>query len=195
MKKIQLMWVVFLFIFSFVLAGCGPTAHVQKDDTVNFSNYKTYAWSETSNTKERNKMKKALTEQQIKAAVGKELDKQGWREENKNPDVLLNYDVLVEKNTVQQSDPVYSRPFTRTFYNPYYRRFYSVHYPSRFLGYDERNITTREGTITITMTDTNTDKMVWQGWTTDEVDSRNLKEKEVESSVKAIFRKFDVAKK
>lgn len=195
MKSKQMMWVATLFIFSLVLQSCGPTAHVQKDDTVNFSNYKTYAWSKTGNATEKNATKKSLTEQQIKAAVGKELEKQGWREEKKNPDVLLNYDVLVEKNTVQQSDPVYSRPFTRTFYNPYYRRFYSVYYPSRFLGYDERNVTTREGTITITMTDTNTDKMVWQGWTTDEVDSRNLTDKEVESSVKAIFRKFDVAKK
>ncbi|MES2849266.1 MAG: DUF4136 domain-containing protein [Bacteroidota bacterium] len=194
MKKMQMMLAGALVFFSFVLQGCGPTAHVQKDNTVNFSNYKTYAWSEASDTKEK-KGSRSLTRQNIKNAVANELQKQGWREVKRNPDVLLNYDVLVEKNTVQQSDPVYSRPFTRTFYNPYYRRFYSVYYPSQFLGYDERNVTRKEGTITITMTDTDTDKMVWQGWTTDEVDSRNLTDKEVESSVKAIFRKFDTAKK
>jgi hypothetical protein len=45
------------------------------------------------------------------------------------------------------------------------------------------------------MTDAKTDKMVWQGWTTDEVNSKNLTAKEIQASVKSIFRKFDVAKR
>ena len=45
------------------------------------------------------------------------------------------------------------------------------------------------------MTDAETDKMVWQGWTTDEVNNRNITSKEIQNSVKSIFRKFDVAKK
>jgi len=44
------------------------------------------------------------------------------------------------------------------------------------------------------MIDTRTDKTVWQGWTTDEVRSKNLTSKEIQNSVKAIFKKFDVAK-
>lgn len=52
----------------------------------------------------------------------------------------------------------------------------------------------REGTITISMIDTRTDKTVWQGWTTDEVNSRNLTSKEIQNSVKSIFKKFDIAK-
>ena len=195
MKKMQMMFAGAVALFSFVLTGCGPTAHVKKDNTVNFSNYKTYSWSQPGDAKDKKTADNSLTEQNIKIAVANELEKQGWREVKRNPDMLLNYDVLVEKTTSQQSDPVYSRPFTRTFYNPYYRRYFSVYYPSQFLGYDERNVTRREGTITITMTDTGNDKMVWQGWTTEEVGSKNLTDKEVESSVKAIFRKFDVAKK
>ena len=31
----------------------------------------------------------------------------------------------------------------------------------------------REGTVTITMVDAKTNKTVWQGWTTDEVNSKN----------------------
>jgi hypothetical protein len=45
------------------------------------------------------------------------------------------------------------------------------------------------------MVDAKTSKTVWQGWTTDEVNSRNLTSKEIESSVKNIFRKFDIASK
>lgn len=195
MKKMQSLLLGAVVIFSIVLSGCGPIAHVQKDNTVNFSDYKTYAWSATGDPKEKKNKNNFLTEQVIKQAAEKELEKQGWSEVKRNPDVLLNYDVLVEKTTVQQSDPVYSRSFTRSFYNPYYRRFFSVYYPSQFLGYDDRSVSVKEGTITITITDTDTDKTVWQGWSTNEVDSKQLTDKEVESSVKAIFRKFDLAKK
>lgn len=180
---------------SFVMIGCGPTAHVQKDETVNFSHYKTYAWSESGDSKAAPKNGTSFTEKQVKNVVDKELEKQGWVVTKRNPDVLLNYDVLVEKTTTRQSSPVYSRSFTRTFYNPYARRFFSVYYPSQLVGYDDRRVPVKEGTVTITMTDTDTDKAVWQGWTTNEVNSKNLSDKEIESSVKAIFRKFDVAKK
>ena len=176
--------------FVFLLASCAPTAHIEKDDAVDFRNYKTFAWVE----KDKNS-KSGLTEQKVRQAVSKELEKTaGWRENKRNPDVLLSYDVLVERSVKSQSDPMYTRPFTRTFYNPYSRRFYNVYYPSRFMGYDNYDVPTREGTVTITMADANTEKTVWQGWTTGEVDSRHMSTKEIQSSVKAIFRKFDIAK-
>jgi hypothetical protein len=134
-------------------------------------------------------------EQKFKDAVTKALDKQGWRMDNRRPDVLISYDVLVERSSRAQSDPVYSRPFTRTYFNPYTRRFYNVYYPSQFMGYDDYSVPVREGTVTITVTDANTDKVVWQGWTTDEVNSRNLTSREINSAVKSIFRKFDVARR
>jgi hypothetical protein len=62
------------------------------------------------------------------------------------------------------------------------------------MGYDRNQRMVNEGTITISMIDTRTDKMVWQGWTTDQVNNRHLTSKEIQNSVKAIFRKFDVAK-
>jgi hypothetical protein len=189
MKKYWKVWSGCI-AFVFLLASCAPTAHIEKDDATDFSQYKTFAWVEKDKHAKNN-----LTEQKIRDAVSKELEKNaGWKENKRNPDVLLSYDVLVERSVRQQSDPVYTRPFTRTFYNPYSRRFFNVYYPSRFMGYDDYSVPTREGTVTITMTDANTEKAVWQGWTTDEVNSRNMTTKEIQNSVKAIFRKFDVAK-
>jgi hypothetical protein len=63
------------------------------------------------------------------------------------------------------------------------------------MGYDNDTETVREGTLTITMVDAKTDKTIWQGWTTDDVNSRNVTQKEIQSSVNSIFRKFDVVKK
>jgi hypothetical protein len=176
-----------------LLAGCSSVAHVEKDDTVNFSNYKTYSW--TSTGEQNSKKENELANRKIHTAIDAELAKQGWREVKNNPDVLVSYDVLVERNEKQQTNPVYSRSFVRPFFNPYTRRWGSIYYPSQFLGYDDQTRTVREGTLTITMTDAKTDKMVWQGWTMDEVASRNLTGKEIQNSVKSIFRKFDVAKR
>ncbi|MFT3675713.1 MAG: DUF4136 domain-containing protein [Chitinophagaceae bacterium] len=177
-----------------LLAGCAPAAHIEKDDAVDFSQYKTFAWTEKKESSKGNKTND-LAEKKIREAVNKELERSaGWKETTDNPDVLLSYDVLVERSSRRNSDPVYSRPFTRSFYNPYARRFYTVYYPSRFVGYDDYSVPTREGTVTITMADAKTDKTIWQGWSTGEVDSRHLSSKEIQSSVRAIFKKFDVAK-
>ena len=175
-----------------LLTSCASVAHVEKDESVNFSKYKSFAWIDV---KEEGETKKAntLLEKNVKSAVSAELQKQGWQESKNKPDVLLNYDVLVERAVKENTNPVYSRPFTRMFYNPYSRRWTQLYYPSQFMGYDRQALEVREGTITITMTDAKTDKTVWQGWTTDQVNSRNLTAKEVQSSVKSIFRKFDVA--
>lgn len=189
MKSHLKQWSGFLGIV-FLLASCTPTAHIEKDDNTDFTRYNTFTWAEKSDKKSKND----LAEQKIRKAVSDELLKTGWKESKKDPDVLLSYDVLIERSSKQQSDPVYSRPFVRTFYNPYSRRLYNVYYPSRFMGYDNYETSSREGTVTISMTDANTEKTVWQGWTTGEINSRHMTTKEIQNSVKAIFRKFDIAK-
>lgn len=195
MKKSLNLWSGYI-AFVFLLAGCASTAHIEKDDNADFSRYKTFAWvdKDGEGRNDRNK-NNDLTELKIREAVKKELEKSaGWKEVKNRPDVLLTYDVLVEKGIKESNNPVYSRPYSRMVYNPYTRRYTTVYYPSQFMGYerDERSI--REGTITISMIDTKTDKTVWQGWTTDEVNSKNLTSKEIQNSVRSIFKKFDLAK-
>jgi len=195
MKKKLKQWVGYLALVLLV-AGCSPAAHIEKDDATDFTRYKTFAWIDREgNGKHSRNGANDLAEAKVKQAVNSELQKTaGWRETNKHPDVLLSYDLLVERAVKTQSDAVYSQPFSRVFYNPYSRRYINVYYPSRFMGYDNYDVQTREGTVTISMIDADTDKTVWQGWTTNEVDSRRLSTKEIQNSVKAIFKKFDVAK-
>jgi hypothetical protein len=180
-------------IAALFLTSCASVAHVERDETVNFSKYKTFAWVDTKEKKDQQKGSDLLEKNVIKA-VNTELQKEGWQESKSKPDVLLSYDVLVEKAVKEDRNPVYSRSYTRSFYNPYTGRWATIWYPSQFLGYDERAYEVREGTVTISMIDAKTDKTIWQGWATDEVNSRNLTSKEIQSSVKSIFRKFDVAK-
>lgn len=185
-------WLGVIAVAGTLLAGCASVAHVEKDDTVNFSKYKTYSWTAES---EQGATEQNLAGRKTRTAIDAELAKQGWREVKRNPDVLVSYDVLVERSEKRATNPVYSRSYMRPFFNPYTRRWGSIYYPSQFLGYDDATRPVREGTLTVTMTDAQTDKMVWQGWTTDEVSSRNLTSKEIQSSVRSIFRKFDVAQR
>jgi hypothetical protein len=190
MKSIQALLVV--ATFGLLLAGCASTAHIEKDEAVNFTNYKTYAWAENDDSGRI--AKNSLQETSVRQAVNAELAKANWRESKKNPDIILKHDVLIEKTVKDNSSPVYSQPFTRRYFNPYSRRIGYIYYPSQFMGYDNGSYATREGTLTISMIDAKTDKVVWQGWATDEVSSKNLTKKEIQGSVKSIFRKFDVAK-
>ena len=194
MKRKLKMWSGYLAVV-FLLASCAPTAHVEKDENTDFGRYKSFSWVDRDGGGEQDRNSSSdLAQQNIRHAVTKELQKAGWRESKRNPDVLLSYDVLVERSIKEESNPRYSRSFTRTFYNPYSRRFFNVYYPSQFIGYENRDIPIREGTVTITMTDAKSEKTVWQGWATGEVDSRHMTSKEIQNSVKAIFRKFDLAK-
>jgi hypothetical protein len=174
--------------------SCATPAYVEKDETADFSRYKTYAWIDTDKKEDKNRHAD-LMKKNVHEAVNAQLQKQGWREDRNKPDVLISYDLLVEKTTREQSNPVYSRPFRRIYYNPFYHRYGIIYYPSMFMGYDYDTETVREGTLTVTMVDAKTDKTIWQGWTTDDVNSRNVTKKEIRSSVNSIFRKFDVVKK
>ena len=192
MNKINLKAAIVAVLSIGLLAGCASSAHIEKDETVNFNKYKTFTWLHGENGKLENQSD--LIESKIRASVTKEFEKIGWRESKNKPDVILDYDVLVERSSQQQNEPVYSQPYSRLVYNPYTRRYATIYYPSQFLGYESYEKVIREGTITVTMLDAKNDKTVWQGWTTAEVNNRNLTNKEIQKAVANIFKKSELAK-
>ncbi|TAH03396.1 MAG: DUF4136 domain-containing protein [Sphingobacteriales bacterium] len=190
MKRVTTKWLGLLSAAFIILSSCNTATHIEKDKNADFSGYKNFAWLDVKNTKSNND----LVERQVMDAVTKELEKEGWRQVKNNPDVLLNYDLMIEKTVKQNRDAVYSQPINRLVYNPYTRRWTTIYYPSQFVGYENSERPVKQGTITITMIDAKTDRTVWQGWTTEEVNSRHITNKEIQNSVRSIFRKFDVAK-
>lgn len=176
-----------------LITSCAGIATIEKDKSVNLSDYKSYAWVEDVKDSVA-ETPTGLQEQNLHTAVSQGLAKAAWKENAKRPDVLIKHDVLVEKTTKESRNPVYSRSFTRPYYNPYLRRVSYVYYPSQFMGYDVRRYPSREGTLTLTLIDAKTDKVIWQGWTTEELASSNFTSKELERGVKSILRKFDAAK-
>lgn len=186
-------WRLLSFIAFAVLAaaGCASSAHIEKDPSVNFASYRTFTWMLKPDSLKAKSRANDLLEKNMKMAVTRELEKVGLRENKTRPDVLMDYDVLVERAARNRSESVYSQPYYRPFFNPYTRRWGSIYYPSQYLGQENYSEPVNEGTITITMIDANTERTIWQGWTTDVVNSRYITAKEIETSVKQILKKYE----
>ena len=192
MKKAQVFFGSLLALAAFVFAGCGVPAHVEKDPSVSLKNYRTYAWISDHKGA---KGYQGLEEKNLKDLVNKQLEKNGWRQVKNNPDVLVDYDIMVENDVKNQSSPVYSNPYVRYFYNPWTGRINSLYYPSQYLGENSYGVPYKSGTITLNVVDTKSNSLVWQGWAETEITSKRLQQDDMKKVVKAIFKKFsaDVA--
>ena len=169
--------------------SCSSPAFVQKDDSVSLTNYKTFMWvdmhsSENGGTKRHT----AYADIALQKAVNDELEKLGWKEVKENPDVLMSYDVLVEKNTAAKTAAVSAQTVTRYYFNPFSGKWSSMYYPSQFQGYQLYETPVKEGTITITMVDAKTDKNILQGWTTEKLPEARITDEEIKRSVRNIFK-------
>jgi hypothetical protein len=176
-----------------MVSACNAPVNVQQAPGTDLASYHTYAWidtkaSETDNTQRTTPYQGSS----FRDAANTELQKRGWREvtNETNADALVSYDILVQRKRERVNDPVYTQPFTRMYYNPYRRGWSTIYYPSQFVGYDSYSVPVREGTVTLTITDASTDKVVWQGWTTENLDARQISADEIGNSVRNIFRKF-----
>lgn len=177
-------------IAGLVLASCASPVYVQTDESVNLAKYKTYQWVQTRANEQDTKNVTAFADETVQSAVRAELAKEGWTEVTTDPDAFVSYDILVERSVEQQSNPVYTQSFTRTYYNPYRRSWGTIYYPSQFAGYDYYSVPVKEGTLTITLMDADTDKAIWQAWTTEQLDGQKFTRGNVDKSVRNIFKKF-----
>jgi len=185
MKKIN---IAVIFVCATVTYSCSSPAYVEKDSSADLSNYKTYMWVDVkASENDASNRAIAFADLSVHNSVNAELNKWGWRETSDNPDVLVSYDVLVERNVETQSDPVYTQPYSRVYYNRFTGRWSSIYYPSQFLGYQQYQVPVRDATVTITMMDADTDKKIWQGWTTERL-SGGLSDLDVKKSVRNIFK-------
>jgi hypothetical protein len=188
MKNIQALKIFLPLVF---LAGCSAAVHVQQDVGTDLNNYHTYSWVDTRASENDNTVRAtAYADISVRNAANAELQKIGWREVTDNPDVIVSYDILTERSRQQRSDPVYSRPYTRMYYNPYRRGWGTIYYPSEFLGYENYTVPVKQGTVTISMTDASSDKVIWQGWTTENINYARMSPAQIDKTVRNIFRKF-----
>jgi len=184
-----------LLISAFVLVqSCSTPAYVERDPVANLSAYQTYMWVDVKASEDdASERATSFADLSVRNAANEELQRWGWRETDDNPDVLISYDILVERNVETQSDPVYSQPYSRLYYNRYTRRWSTIYYPSQFLGYQQYQVPVKEATVTIMMMDAKNDKKIWQGWTTERLGGSGITELNVKKSVRNIFKEAGAA--
>lgn len=191
MQKMK--WILGMLTMVVVLVSCGTTAMVQKDDRVDIRKFRTYAWIDASTKDTSNHSPKTsdLTDRKIKESIERNLTEAGWKLTKKNPDVLLTYEIDVEKERRNRQTPVYSQSGYQYVYSPYSRRWIPMYFPSDLIGYRNSTEVVQEHTLTLSLIDAETDKTVWQGWTTVDSNAKRMTDKEIDNNVRAIVKKLD----
>jgi hypothetical protein len=191
MQKMKL--ILGMLTMVIVIASCGTTAMVQKDDNIDIRKFRTYAWVDASTRDTSNHSSKPsdLTDRKIKESIERNLTEAGWKLTKKNPDVLLSYEIDIEKQRRDRQTPVYSQSGYQYVYSPFSRRWIPMYYPSDLMGYRSSTETVQEHTLTVSLIDAETDKTVWQGWTTVDSNSKRMTDKEIDNNVRAIVKKLD----
>ena len=177
----------------FIFTSCAVTTHVETAAGVDFNNYKTFGWA-NGNGEKKEDADNGIVDNNIKNAITTQLENQGWKETSQNPDVILDYNVMVEKKVNQVSEPIYSYPYTHYYYNGWRRRGGYMYYPNDLLGYHTYNIPFKEGILTVNMVDAKTNKLIWQGSAQGDVSNSTVTTQEMQSDVTSIFKKFNLPK-
>jgi len=169
------------------MSGCGaikPTVHSNFDQSVNFDQYKTFAFFKKLDTDTRYE---SLFSQYLKKATTDEMTKRGFVLSENKPDLLINFHKTnVKKQDIQQI-PIVG-------YGGYYRYHGSLYYDDwpryRTFVSDYQQVT-----LKIDVVDRQQNKVIWQGSAVGREDEDKLDnlQQPVQKVVADIFQRFPVA--
>jgi len=173
---------VFLFLLPFVLISCSSIqVSCDYDGSVDFSKYKTYAFSEESLQLPLNQ----LNLERIIHAVENEMTLKGLKEEEE-PDIAID----LHLKTAQRVEATATT--TGTAYGPY-RYGWGAGYSTTQINYDEYT----DGTLFISIVEMETKKLIWQGIGTKTIDENmkpSKREESINYSIKQILANYPPSK-
>ena len=146
-----------LSLYLLITAGCSsnPTA-VNYDETVDFGEYKTYAFlADMATDKEAYQSLEATF---LKEAVGRELNRSGLEQVAADPDLLINF-------AIETQEKIRSRSVPTGGYGIGYDPFYDVYGSAWGMGHTTQIDQYTEGRLVIDAIDVKLKKIVWQGTT------------------------------
>ena len=165
-----------------ILSGCasGPNIVTNADPSADFMSLRTFDFMRPLST-DRGETQTLLSTQLI-AATTDELEKRGWRHEQNNPDVLINF-------LLETQEQIRSRNTSASVS--------TMHRSGRYGGWGASMSTptieqTTQGALSIDMIDPSRNQMIWEGTATNRVtDSiRQNQEESVRAFVAAILADF-----
>jgi len=154
MKKATIKFLL-LALPALLMVSCKPTLKVSTDydRSANFSQYKTFSLYYLVT----NRHVSELNEERIWNSLRLEMLKKGYREDNKNPDLIVNaVSVVKNRKAVSANSSVYGYGGA---YRPY--RYWGGGVVSGTTTFQASNY--REGSLMIDVVDARKDRLVWQG--------------------------------
>lgn len=158
-----------------MLSACGTTPDWDYDKSVEFANYKTYAWSAEASLQARpqNYQVNGLMEKRIRNAITEQMASQGFKlAEPAQADILINYHVAVDKKLEVDT--------------------FKVSYGARwnYWGWGvDHHTTAREykvGTLVVDIIDRTSNQLVWRGAKESRLRAKQTPEQRTESVNKTI---------
>ena len=153
-----------------ILTGCasGPSIHTNSDPAVDFMSINTFGFMRPLSTDSGNVQ--SLLSTQLIAATTDEFEKRGWRVDQNNPDVLINF--LFETQEQIRSRNTGASVST-------------MHRSGRYSGWGATMSTptieqTTQGALSIDVIDPSQNRMIWEGTATNRVTDR-IRENQAET--------------
>lgn len=168
-----------------LLAACatGPRVSTDFDPQADFAQYRTWAFY-TPLAMEQSGYSSYLSDS-IKAGIRREMTARGYVFDRENPDLLVNFQGMIEERTNVYSVP---RHDVRYYYNYRAKAYFAVP-----VWYDETRVNEyTEGTLSVDLVDADQNRLVWTGAAIGRVVQRTPQERAAEANeaITAIFMRF-----
>lgn len=176
-------WLLMLVL---LIGGCatGPTVTSDFDQQANFAQYRTFAFAQPLGTDKAGYT--TLLTERLKASTLLQMEQRGYVLDEKNPDLLVNFQVQVSNRTEYIPPP--PMPWGPNYYG------YRMGWYSPWAGYQfgPDVIQYTEGVLNVDLIDARKKQLVWEGIATSVIE--NLQEAQSEARIAAIvadiFRRY-----
>lgn len=175
--------IVVFFLCSILLNSCSEQLYVTSDydRSVDLTQYKTFEWAENQEqiSKYNPMIDNELNRKRIKDAMEKEITNLGLIRDQTEPDLLIDFHLLIDENTHYVAHDYYPFPYR--------------YWPE----YSISSYTVKSSTIIIHFVDFNKEQLVWQGTGNSKITDppTPYTEERIRNAVKAILDQFSKAKR
>ncbi len=187
----------FFAVITLSLLACGPRVHTTKTTSTDLGTYKTFAYLPNSNFED---LDKGYDNNNIGTtvieSVNTNMQQLGYTLDRTNPDLLVLLSTSTDLDTNVTKEPVYAtfpNYYGRSYgVSPYYQNYYYNGYSTynRLIGYDTEVNTYKEGTLRLSLVDSETKNIVWKGTASNSIYKSENESKAIAKFVDDMFAKF-----
>jgi hypothetical protein len=188
---------LFFSVIILSLTACGPVINTTKTTSNDLSIYKTFAYLPNSNFEDLNK---GYGNNNIGTAVVESVNTNmqllGYTLDRTNPDLLVLLSTSTDLDTNVTKEPVYAtypNYYGRSYgVSPYYQNYYYSGYSgyNQLIGYETDVNTYKEGTLRLSLVDSETKNIVWKGTASNNIYKSQNESKAIAKFVDDMFAKY-----